>query len=92
MPSTPALYLIHYLLEINSINKSVRASVSIIRYEYETRHADDIIWIPGRVNPTDPGTNTDSPLTQEMLQTMASGEFSIDLSEAKSRFLNRFFV
>ena len=73
----------------NSIDKSIRADVNVIRYEYETQHADDMIWIPGRVNLTDPGTKTDSPLTQAMIQTMACGKLSIDLSEAEARSSDR---
>ena len=46
----------------NSIDKSICADVNCIRYEYETRNVDEVIWIPGNVNLTDPGTKTGSPL------------------------------
>lgn len=69
----------------NSVDKSIRADVNVIRYEFETQHVDEIIWIPDRVNLTDPGTKTDSPLTQSLLQTMSNGKIAIDLTEHESR-------
>lgn len=73
----------------NSIDKSIRADVNVIRYEYETINADEIIWIPGRVNLSDPGTKTDSPLAQALQLTMSSGKLSLDLSESESRCADR---
>lgn len=43
-----------------------------------------MIWIPGRVNLTDPGTTTDIPLTQALVLTMPTGRIAIDLSGFES--------
>ena len=67
-------------MQTNSIDESIRTDVNCIRYEYETRNADDVIWIPGKVNLTDP--STDCPLTQAMVHTMAFGNFFIDLFQS----------
>lgn len=69
----------------NSIDKSIRADINVIRYEYEIRNADDIIWIPAKVILTDPGTKPDSPLTQNMIQTMSCGRIAIDLTAHETR-------
>lgn len=48
----------------NLVDKSMRADVNVIRYNFETQHVNKLVWIPGPVNLTDSGTNTDSPITQ----------------------------
>ena len=45
-----------------SIDRSVRADVNYIRYQFEISNANRICWIPGRLNLADPGTKPDSPL------------------------------
>lgn len=47
----------------NSVDISICADVNVIRYEYETHNIDEIVWIPGRVNLTNPGTKTYSALS-----------------------------
>lgn len=61
-----------------AVDKSIRADVRCIRYEYEMRHADQIVWTHGKVNLLDPRTNLDSPLAQTIVHTMASGRIGID--------------
>lgn len=73
----------------NSIDKSIRANINSIRYEYENGNADEVIWIPGRVNLTDPGTKTDSLLPQALQLTMSSGKLALDLSESEARSADR---
>lgn len=73
----------------NSIVKSICAYVNVISYEYETGNVDNIVWIPGKVNLTNPGTKTDSPLTQTLFQTMEICTINIDLSSSESRSAER---
>lgn len=42
----------------DSVDKSIQADVNCINYEYEVGHSDEIIWIPEKVNLTDPSTKT----------------------------------
>lgn len=39
----------------NAIEKSIRGDVIVIRYEFETKTLNKLIWIPGRT--IEPGTN-----------------------------------
>lgn len=73
----------------NSVDKSIRAEVNVIRFEYETGNADEIVWIPSRVNLIDPGTNTDSPLVQSLQLTIATDKLSTDLSASERRSADR---
>lgn len=74
-----------FLTQRISDDKSIRVDVNVIWYEFETHHVDEIVWILGQVNLTDPGTKTDSPLTQSLLQTMSNEKNAIDLSKHESR-------
>lgn len=47
----------------NSIDKSIRADVNVIRHEFEVRNISSMIWLPGKLNFADIGTKMDSPLT-----------------------------
>ena len=46
----------------NSADRSIRADVSVIRYEFEKFKLNRIFWIPGKVNLADPLTKANSPL------------------------------
>lgn len=48
-------------------------------------HEDEIIWIPGKLILTGPGTETDRPLTPALVNTMSAGHVAIDLSDIESR-------
>ena len=67
-----------------SINRSVRADVNFIRYEFEVGNADRICWVPGRLNLADPGTKLDSPLTQSLQLLMFSGKLPFDFLELEA--------
>ena len=73
----------------NSIDKSIRADVNVIRFEYEVGNVDIMCWLPGSVNPADPGTKTDSPLTQALQLLMHSGTIPHDLSRHETRRFDR---
>lgn len=68
----------------NSMDRSIRADVSVVRYEFETKNIDRMIWIPGKTNLADPLTKTNSPLTQTLQLTMFNGEVSISFHGALS--------
>lgn len=44
----------------NSIDKSIRGYVNVIRYGYDSGNMYSIVWIPVKVNLSDPGTKTDT--------------------------------
>ena len=48
----------------NSTDKSIRADVSLIRYEFETYKINRIVWIPGKCNPLMPSQNRTAPFVQ----------------------------
>lgn len=58
----------------NSIDKSIRANVNVIRHEFEIRNVHKIIWIPGNLNLADPGTKCDSPLSPALQLMLFSGK------------------
>ena len=41
-----------------------------------------MIWIPGNFNLADPGTKTDSNLSQSLQLLLATGQISFDFNEA----------
>ena len=73
----------------NSIDKSIRAAVNVIRFEYEVGNVDVMCWLPGSVNPADPGTKTNSPLIQVLQLLMHSGSIPHDLSRHETRSFDR---
>ena len=65
----------------NSTDRSIRADVSVIRYEFETHHINRIIWIPGKANLADPATKPGSPLTSALQLSLFSGELSLVMDD-----------
>lgn len=47
----------------NSINKSIRGDINVIRHELDTQNVQKIMWIPGRQNLADRVTTCDSSLS-----------------------------
>lgn len=68
-----------------STDKSIRADISVIRYEFETHNLNCMVWIPGRANLADPLTKPDSPLCLPLQLTLHCGELSLDHAECKMR-------
>ena len=64
-------------------DKSIRADVQLIRYCFETKKIENIIWIPGAVNPADPLTKKDSPILESLQIMLYQGEIPLDLSREK---------
>eukprot|EP00171_Calliarthron_tuberculosum_P022021 IDg22021t1 len=67
------------------LDKSIRADVSVIRYEFETHNVNKMTWIPGKCNLSDPLTKPNSPLVKSLQLMLFEGEISIQLDEAKTR-------
>ena len=53
-----------------------------MRYYFETV-IDSFAWISGSLNIADVGTKTNSPLTDTLVLSMASGIFHVDLSKCE---------
>ena len=73
----------------NSIDKSIRSDVNVIRYEFETKNVNNIYWIPGKLNLADPGTKADSPLTQALQLLLHNGKLPYSFDGLESRSTNR---
>ena len=73
----------------NATDRSVRADVNVIRFDFETKAVDQLVWIPGRTNLADPGTKRDSTLSEALQLLLYTGKIPIDLSEAEVRSSNR---
>lgn len=74
----------------NSTDRSIRGDVSLIRYDFETNRITRMIWIPGSVNPADPLTKTNSPLSQMLQLLMFSGTLPIDFKDSEHRNSEQF--
>lgn len=59
---------------------SVRPDVDSKRIQYETV-IDFFVWIRGPLNPAAVGTKKDSPITEALLLTTATGKIHIDFHE-----------
>ena len=69
----------------NSIDKSIRGDVNLIRFEYETHSVNTVVWIPGKTNPADPGTKRDSPLTEVLRLMLYTGQIQIPFTGSQTR-------
>lgn len=69
--------------ERNSIDKSIRADVNVIGFEFETKAVDKIICIPGRLNLADPCPKRDSSLSDMLQLLLFTGKLPIDFEEAQ---------
>lgn len=65
----------------NSVDRSIQAVISVIRYEFEILHVDENVWIPGQISLTGPRTTMNCPLTHSLLYTVSSGKTVIHLAE-----------
>lgn len=63
------------------VDRSARADVNYIRYEFELNNADRIYWILARLKLVDPGTEPDSPLAEALQLLRFLGNISIEFSQ-----------
>lgn len=68
----------------NAVDRSIRADINIIRYEYEIGAIRNIVWIPGSTSPADPATKKDIALTYAVKLMMHSGVIPFYFSKADS--------
>lgn len=66
----------------NATDRFIRADVNMVRFDFETGNIDEVVWIPGSVNPADPGTKLNSPLTTSLQLALCTGK-NTDISVAK---------
>lgn len=66
----------------NSIDRSIRADVACIRFEFQVGCVDKITWIPGKINLADVLTKTDSPLLEALQLTLFNGRLNIDFQQS----------
>ena len=62
-------------------DKAIKGDVASLRYDFEIRAIDKMIWIPGKFNLSDPLTKRDSPLEKSLQLTLHTGLISVDLSK-----------
>lgn len=73
----------------NSIDKSIRPDVNVIRYEFQTKSVDEIVWLPGKVNLADPGTKRDSALTDTLMSLLHTGRIPVAFDQLLSKSYDR---
>ena len=66
-------------------DKSIRADVQLLRYNFETEQLNKLIWIPGSANPADPLTKKDSLLSEVLQLMLFQGRLPLDLSRMEDR-------
>lgn len=67
-----------------SIDRSIRVDVGVIRYKSEVRNISQIVWIPGKLNPADVGTKFDSSLTPSVARMLSTGMIPFAFTESES--------
>lgn len=68
----------------NSVDKSIRFDVNVIRFAFERRAVDKFVWISGLENLADPGTKSDSPITEAVQLALVDGRLVWDFPTADS--------
>lgn len=85
-----------FTTQCQSIDRSIRGDIGVIRFEFEVRNVSRIIWIPGKLHIADIETKFDSPLVDVANQMLSSGliPFSIHTHESQSsdRSVGQFLV
>ena len=66
-------------------DKSIRADVQILRYNFERHYLNRLIWIPGSLNIADSLTKKDSPLAETLQLMLFDGSLPVYLSSGESR-------
>ena len=70
------------------IDKSIGGDVNVIRYEFETRDVNKIIWIPGSTNVLDPGTKPNISLSVIFKLNILTGRLKMDFEKCESKESN----
>ncbi|PXF43473.1 hypothetical protein BWQ96_06766 [Gracilariopsis chorda] len=72
----------------NASDHSIRADVSVIRYELETQNVNRKVWVPVNCNLANPLTKLNSPLNQALELLLFSGKLPLDPTSSDSRSSN----
>lgn len=64
----------------NSIDRSIRGDVSVIRYEFETKNVNRVIWVP-KVSLADLGAKPNSPVTQTLQIMLLPAELLLEFTD-----------
>lgn len=75
----------------NSIGKNIRAHVNVIRFHFDVRNVDHIVWFPRRINLTDTVTKLTSPLSEVLKNTLLTGHLKMDFTESEFNSYNLSF-
>ena len=70
-------------------DRSIRGDVALIRYEFETRKVSRMIWVPGKVNLSDPLRKRDSPIISSLQLPLFTGELPFNFKEFLARRSDR---
>ena len=65
---------------------TILANVQLIRFHYENRKIQRVIWIPGKLNLADPLTKKDCLLTDALQLTLFEGRLPFDFINSKMRY------
>lgn len=65
-------------------DKSIRADLELLRYYYETKQLNELIWIPGSTNLSDSLTKKDSPLCNVLQLMLFDGFIPMNIDKAQS--------
>ena len=66
-------------------DRSIRADVQLIRYYFETKQIDKVVWVPGSANLADPLTKKDSPLSDALQLLLFQGSMPFDFDKMLHR-------
>ena len=69
----------------NATDRAIRGDVSVIRYDFETKAVNKVIWIPGSCNLSDPMTKLNSALAQSLQLLLVGGEIPMDIDKSEER-------
>ena len=69
----------------NATDRSVRADVNVIRFEFETRVVSRMFWTPGKTNLTVPLTKRSSPLIEALQLLLLNSAIPIQLCGSLNR-------
>ena len=68
-----------------STDKSVKADVNVIKYEFESKNVSYMTWITGKLNPADVVTKKDSPMVKLLQLILFDGLVPIDFTGSLTR-------
>lgn len=71
----------------NNVEKSIRADMNVLHYEFKRGNLNALAWIPRQTNLPGPGAKPYSPVPEALQQTMFDKELCTDFSKTKQKAL-----